>query len=90
MKVHEAVKIMKDLPKELQRAVWDNKDPQLMAITAEFELDVIKLDDFFNNDPEYNGKECTYKGKKNVSMKKYIQLKYGKEASEIIDKLLKV
>ena len=48
-------------------------------------LDVIKLDDEFNNrDSEYDADKCTYKGEKDISPSKYILLKYGEEAHNFI------
>ena len=49
-------------------------------------LDLLKLDTILaQRDPEYNNEECTYKEEKDISMSKYIELKYGKEASEFIN-----
>ncbi len=51
--------------------------------------DLCSLDRFMReNDKEYNGENCTYKGKKNVSMKAYITEKYGKATTKLIEKML--
>jgi hypothetical protein len=52
-------------------------------------LDIIKLDEMFaQRDTEYNADECTYKELENVSMAKYVELKYGNEAFQFIKSLL--
>jgi hypothetical protein len=48
-------------------------------------IDIIKLDhELERHDREYNSDKCTYKDQQNVSMGLYIELKYGKEASDFI------
>ena len=48
-------------------------------------IDIIKLDDeFARRDREYDNVECTYKGQNEISVSKYIELKYGTEAHEFI------
>lgn len=51
--------------------------------------DLCSLDRFMReNDKEYNGENCTYKGKENVSMEAYITEKYGKLTAKLISKML--
>ena len=51
-------------------------------------LDVIALDaELTRRDPQYDGQNCTYKGK-NISMCGYVELKYGLEAAELIRSLI--
>jgi len=53
--------------------------------TGKFKLDIVKLDTMI---PGYNGEKCTFEGKPGYSMNMAIQEKYGKEAVEIINKLI--
>lgn len=49
-------------------------------------IDILKLDDEFSKrDSDYNGRECTYKGK-SVSLAEYIEIKYGEEAFKFVSK----
>ena len=53
-----------------------------------YSFDIIELDKVLNRlDSEYDNINCLYKGK-NVSMSEYIDLKYGKQYTEMIDRLL--
>ena len=48
-------------------------------------IDLLKLDEEIQRrNPEYNGEECTYKGKPNYSMALAIEEIYGKEAAEFV------
>lgn len=48
-------------------------------------IDIVKLDELFGNrDPEYDPDKCTYKGKSDYSISKYVIEKYGKDAHEFL------
>jgi hypothetical protein len=56
------------------------------AIAGTFFFDIARTDDVFaREDRDYNNKECTYKGVKNISMSDYIKLTYGTGYEELID-----
>ena len=50
-----------------------------------FKIDIIKLDSMIL---DYNGDECTYKGKEKYSLNMAIKEKYGEEATDIVDSLI--
>ena len=65
--------------------VWDKI---LTMMTKNIEIDILKLDEFLDhNDPDYDAEECTYKGN-NTSMIDYITEKFGKEANDLIERLI--
>lgn len=60
-------------------------DGLIMALTNEFSIDIMRLDDMFGQrDNEYNPNKLTYKGKEGYSMKNYVTEKYGDRATELI------
>lgn len=62
-------------------------DMELTAIKGptNAKIDIIKLDEMFSQrDPEYDCEHCKYKDQNDVSMKTYIELKYGTEAEQFI------
>ena len=63
-------------------------DGLISAATNKIRLDILKLDDILNRDPDYDGEKCTYKDKTDVSMSMYVELKYGEEAMQLIKDLL--
>jgi len=49
-----------------------------------YKMGIIKLDELLSNmDKEYNSEECTYKGKEEYSLAKYIEEKFEVEISEM-------
>ncbi len=60
-------------------------DGILCAATSAFHLDIFRLEKQIAN---YNGEECTYKGKPNYSMKKAINEEWGEEACKLIEFLI--
>lgn len=64
-------------------------DKLLTAIERRFHLDIFKFDaELARLDPEYNPKECTYKGKEGYSMAMYMEEKFGKRSVEMLDQLI--
>lgn len=57
----------------------------LCFTTGMFYLDMFELEKLI---PNYDGMECTYKGKPNYSMKMAIEEEWGKEVSTLIKNLL--
>jgi len=50
-----------------------------------FIFKVLAFDDYLNdNDPDYNSAKCTYKDQTSISMKKYIEIKYGDRAVRMV------
>jgi len=63
-------------------------DALFSAVSGRFELDIIELDELFSKyDADYDADNASYKGK-TCSMSQYVTLKYGKEANELIKRLL--
>ncbi len=86
----EAHKLMGKLTPELRNKISKCTDGLLSCATRRYQLDIIKLDDMLSaGDDEYDNVECTYKGKPEYSISKYISEKYGKETHKIILKLIK-
>ena len=54
-------------------------------------LDIIALDMKFRElNPEYDPDKCTYKKMKNIGMSEFVRIRYGIEAVELIEELLKI
>jgi hypothetical protein len=66
---------------------WD----YMLSCYGYFMFDILGFDKaLVKIDPEYNDLECTYKGKTDYSMNKYITEKYGIEYTDIINRLNEV
>jgi hypothetical protein len=52
-------------------------------------IDIVKLDDIFSQqDSDYNNNKCTYKGQKDISMKTYVEIKFGEDALKFLESVL--
>lgn len=61
----------------------------LTAIEKRFHLDIFKFDaELARLDPEYDPKNCTYKGVKNYSINKYMKEKFGERSVEMLDQII--
>jgi len=69
---------------------WKFKDNVMMAATGKFQLDIITFDNYLAlRDADYSNEKCTYKEHKDVSLSKYLTLKWGERANQIIDEMIK-
>lgn len=61
-----------------------------MSTYGYFTFDITGLDETLSKvkEYEYNGADCTYKGKEKVSLYQFISEEFGKEYSEIVTKLI--
>lgn len=88
LKMNEAHKLIGEFPVELRNLIINSRDNLLSAATGNFELDVDKFDEALSkNDPEYDCKECTYKGNE-VSIGEYLEIKYGTDIYNKIHRLV--
>lgn len=52
-------------------------------------LDIVKLDDELSKrDPDYDNINCTYQERIRISMRSYLEIKYGKNAVILLEALL--
>jgi len=59
-----------------------------LAMGGVYTLDITKVDDILDKiDEDYDAEKCTYQGK-NVSMQEYLEIKYGKLASEAVSAMI--
>lgn len=79
-------KIKNDLPADFDESFFDlMKCSYKLATLGIYLLDIVELDEGLSRaDPDYDCVECLYKGK-NVSMKDYVNLRYGTDYVKIIE-----
>ena len=59
------------------------------ALGGLYSLDTLKLDEILDKrDPDYNSSQCTFRGKKNVSMKWYIRAMYGELTEQAVKAMI--
>lgn len=64
-------------------------DDFLLKFRGKVCVNVMALDTLLSeNDPEYDCRECVFRGESNYSMSKYITEKYGNRANDLIEDLL--
>ena len=64
-------------------------DSMLSVFMKKKTVDILMLDDKLDRaNPDYQSKECTYKGETGISTKEFIKRKYGNEAVKLIEALL--
>lgn len=83
--------IIKDiLPQNFDPAFFEClKADYMLSCFGMYLFSITDTDEAFAKiDKEYNPEHCAYKGKFNVSMHKYVELKYGPEYCKIIDRLI--
>jgi len=52
-------------------------------------INILEFDRLLDmHDPEYNSEECTYKGKLDYSISKYIKEKFGKKIYQLVNDLI--
>lgn len=79
----ERLSIMNELHKRTRLQI--PIDGLISAATSEIHIDLFRLE---KNIPNYDGKNCLYKGKPNYSMKMALEEEYGIDVSEMIFKLI--
>jgi len=90
MTITEAGRLISKLPYGLQKIVKNSFDQRLsMTAGGTFQLDIVKFDKLMQqHNPDYNRDKCTYKDQKEVSCEMAVELIYGKESVDIINKLM--
>lgn len=64
-------------------------DGLLMAATNKWQLDILKLDEKLSAHlVDYDPRECTYKGKENMSISKVMLEAFGQRSVDIVNELL--
>ena len=64
-------------------------DKDAMFAAQKWQFDIVKFDDFLSkNDPNYDNKLCTYKGRKNFSISKYLITRYGQNVCNLVEDLM--
>lgn len=84
-------KIKDHLPEHFDYSFFDMmKCDYMLSCIGMYTLDIVGLDNRLAKiDPEYDNELCTYRKKCNVSMNKYVGLKYGEDYNKLIDLALK-
>ncbi len=76
---------------ELNEAISPIKVPldgKLSAVLKHPAVDLLALDDLFDqNDSNYDARAAIYKGKR-CSMAEYVTLKYGEHVKQLIDEII--
>lgn len=88
---YQMYKIIKDiLPVNFDSDFFDIlRCDYLPSCFGLFMFDITGVDKAFSEaDKEYDCENCTYQGRENVSMKQYVELKYGSEYVKIIEALI--
>lgn len=60
-------------------------DGLISSISGKLHIDLMRLEKHI---PNYNGVECTYKGKPNYSMSMAIKKEWGEEAAQLVKNLI--